>query len=255
MTLLRTRHLGVEIGKTLVCKGLNLEIETGQRWAILGRNGSGKTTLLLTLAGLRRPAAGSIELEGRCLGQTHRRHIAQQLGLLPQDNQDSFPATVLETALIGRHPHLSPWIRESAADRSMARAALAAVDLSDFEGREISTLSGGERRRLALATLLTQDPELLLLDEPVNHLDLHHQIRVLELLAEQSEQRRKTLVMVLHDPNLAARFAGHCLLLLGDGETRHGPCQELLHQSQLEALYGHPLVTLRVGDHPAWLPA
>jgi iron complex transport system ATP-binding protein len=101
MTLLRTRHLGVEIGKALVCKGLNLEIETGQRWAILGRNGSGKTTLLLTLAGLRRPAAGSIELEGRCLGQTHRRHIAQQLGLLPQDNQDSFPATVLETALIG----------------------------------------------------------------------------------------------------------------------------------------------------------
>jgi iron complex transport system ATP-binding protein len=255
MTLLRTRHLDVEIGKTRVCRDLNLEIETGQRWAILGRNGSGKTTLLLTLAGLRRPAAGDIELNGRGIRQTHRRRVAQQVGLLPQDNQDSFPATVLETALIGRHPHLAPWVPESQADRSLAHAALAAVELSEFEGREVSTLSGGERRRLALATLLTQDPELLLLDEPVNHLDLHHQMRVLELLAEHSEQRRKTLVMVLHDPNLAARFAGHCLLLFGEGKTRHGPCHELLQQSQLEALYGHRLVTLRRGDHPAWLPA
>jgi iron complex transport system ATP-binding protein len=255
MTVLRTRHLDVAIGKTLVCRDLNLDIEAGQRWAILGRNGSGKTTLLLTLAGLRRATAGSIELKGRCIRRTQRRRIAQQLGLLPQDNQDSLPATVLETALIGRHPHLTPWLRESETDRSLARAALAAVDLTGLENREISTLSGGERRRLALATLLTQDPELLLLDEPVNHLDLHHQVRVLELLVEQSEQRRKTLLMVLHDPNLAARFAGHCLLLFGAGRTCHGPCHELLQQSQLETLYGHRLVTLRSGDHPAWLPA
>jgi len=254
MSLLRATGLTVGIGNVTVCNALDLEIKAGQRWAILGRNGSGKTTLLLTLAGLRLANKGTIELDQQSLSRMPRRDIAKRLGLLPQDNRDSFPVTVLETALIGRHPHLSPWAWESHDDYAMARAALTDVGLAEFESREVSTLSGGERRRLALATLLTQNPDLMLLDEPTNHLDLHHQIQVLSLLADKSKSSNKTLLMVLHDPNLATRFASHCLLLFGHGETLAGPCSELLNESSLERLYGHPLVTVTNRGTSAWLP-
>lgn len=254
MSLLRTAGLDIEIGGVVVCRNLDFEIEAGQRWAILGRNGSGKTTLLHTLAGLRPATKGSIELCGQPLSGLTRRHIARRLGLLPQDNQDNFPATVLETALIGRHPHLSPWAWESHDDFNMARTALDEVGLSGFETREVHTLSGGERRRLALATLLTQDPALLLLDEPTIHLDLHHQIQVLSQLSSKSESGGRTLLMVLHDPNLAVRFASHCLLLFGDGEALSGPCSTLLNESSLQRLYGHPLITVSHSGKSAWLP-
>jgi iron complex transport system ATP-binding protein len=254
MSLLRTAGLDVEVGTVAVCRDLDLEIEAGQRWAILGCNGSGKTTLLHTLAGLRPATKGTVELDGQPLSALARRQIAKRLGLLPQDNQDSFPATVLETALIGRHPHLSPWAWENYDDYRIARTALTEVGLSEFETREVQTLSGGERRRLALATLLTQDPELLLLDEPTNHLDLHHRTQVLSQLSKSAESSGKTLLMVLHDPNLAARFASHCLLLFGDGEALSGACRTLLDEPNLERLYGHPLITVDYAGGSAWLP-
>jgi iron complex transport system ATP-binding protein len=253
VSLLHARRLVVRIGEVEVCRALDLEFAPGQCWAILGRNGSGKTTLLNTLAGLRVPTAGTMHLDGKALTAQPRRQIARRLGLLPQDSQDPFPATVLETALLGRHPHIPLWGWEDADDRRIARNALRQVGLAGWDERIIATLSGGERRRLALATLLAQDPDILLLDEPTNHLDLQHQVKLLDLLARQAQRQRKTVVMVLHDLNLAARFADHCLLLFGDGETAAGICSEILHQKNLERLYRLPLH--QVGQNPpAWLP-
>ena len=254
MSRLSALGLTVRIGQVEVCRALDLEFAPGQCWAILGRNGSGKTTLLHTLAGLRAPTAGVVQLDGRELTAQPRRHVARRLGLLMQDNQDPFPATVLETALLGRHPHLPLWGWEDANDQRLARDALRQVGLTGWDERIIATLSGGERRRLALATLLTQDPEILLLDEPTNHLDLQHQVDLIGLLARQAQQQQKTVVMVLHDLNLAARFADHCLLLFGDGTTAAGPGGEILRQGDLERLYQLPL--RQVGQNPsAWLPA
>lgn len=240
MTLLETKGLDLAIGTRTLCRGLGWSIRKGERWAILGSNGAGKTTLLHTLAGLREPVRGEVLVNGEPLAQMPRRAIAQLIGLLPQDSSDPFPATVWETVLMGRHPHLKAWRGESDADIQKAREAIARCGLTGWEQRAIATLSGGERRRVAIATLLTQDPALFLLDEPANHLDLRHQAELFVLMKSLSEEGYGA-VMVLHDPNHALRHTTHTLLLYGDGRWEAGESDSLLTEERLTRLYGHPL--------------
>ncbi|HIP53714.1 MAG TPA: ABC transporter ATP-binding protein, partial [Chromatiales bacterium] len=185
MTLLEGRGLHIRIGEHQVCRDAHLRIHSGQCWGLLGRNGSGKTTLLRALAGLHPLEEGEIRLEESPLRSLPRRAIARRLGLLLQEDAFPFPVTVEEAVLTGRHPHLPPLGWESAKDRRIAHDALAAVRMTGFAQRLTSTLSGGERRRVAIATLLAQAPILMLLDEPTNHLDLDQQIRILTLLRER----------------------------------------------------------------------
>lgn len=253
-TLMRADDLAVSIAGKPICRGLDWRLRRGERWAVLGGNGAGKTTLLLVLAGLRAADAGSLALEGRPVSGLSRRQIARRIGLLFQDNADPFPATVLETALIGRHPHLAAWEWESDADYRLARETLADVDLAGLEPRQVGTLSGGERRRLAIATLLVQQPDVYLLDEPTNHLDLHHQIQLLERVLAHCRDRDGALCMVLHDVNLAARFATHALLVHGTGEVDQGPIDSMLQPRNLARLYGHPIELVEQGGRRAFLP-
>lgn len=254
MALLETASLNLSIAGHAICQNLNLRLEPGQCWGLLGRNGAGKTTLLHTLAGLRRPDAGHVRLDGRDLSTLSRRTVARSVGLLLQDSSDPFPATVLETALLGRHPHRSPWQGESILDRAMARDALTAVDLDGFEDRLVQTLSGGERRRLAMASLITQAPRLWLLDEPTNHLDLHHQISLLDTVTRHASTSGGAVVMILHDINLAVRYCEHLLLLFGDGRHHSGTSAEVLDEKRLESLYGHPLMRIAGPRGDVWLP-
>lgn len=235
--LLTCSDLSIEVAGRKLVERLSLSAQRGTITCLLGCNGAGKTLTLHTLCGLREPAAGSVAIGQRPLDQWPRRQLAQRLGLLLQNTEDPFPSSVLETALIGRHPHIDFWQWESDGDRAIARAALAAVGLSDFESRELSTLSGGERRRLAIATLLTQDPDLLLLDEPINHLDPHHQIDSLRLFRAKADAGR-AVIMSLHDAGLAARFSDQALLLFGNGEWLYGPTGEVLTQQTITRLYG-----------------
>jgi iron complex transport system ATP-binding protein len=255
MSALSTHDLDVTIAGKQVCRRLNLSIEHGQCWGLLGRNGVGKTTLLHTLAGLRAADGGSIRLDGRDMASLHRREVARHLGVLFQQESDPFPATVLETALTGRHPYLRPWQWETAEDIAAARDALHVMELDDLEQRYSASLSGGERQRLKVATLLTQNPALLLLDEPSNHLDPHHQLSVLALIAERCREQDRAALMTLHDVNLAARFCDHLLLLFGNGEARAGSAEELLDNSLLSRLYGHPVRCLDDGRTRCFLPA
>ncbi len=254
MALLEISGLDVHIGSADVCQRLELQVNAGERWAILGRNGAGKTTLLHTLAGLRRPDSGTLRLDGAALDALPRRRIAQQVGVLLQDHLDAFPASVMETVLIGRHPYLGALQWEGPDDYARARAALHAVGLDGLEDRNVATLSGGERRRLGIATLLTQDPALWLLDEPTNHLDVHQQIRILDLLQARSQAQHKTLLLVMHDLNLALRYCDRFLLLFGEGKTAQGSAEEVLTRATLERLYGHPMHTLDGPRGPVWLP-
>lgn len=253
--LLSTKQLSVAIAGKWICRDLDLRIGAGQRWAVLGPNGSGKTTLLHTLAGLRPMQGGEIMLEGRSLSAWRPRERARLLGTLLQHYDDPFPSTVLETALIGRHPHLDRWRWESNDDQERARKALQMMDLTGFESRAVASLSGGERRRLSIATLLTQDPKLLLLDEPANHLDLYHQVHALQLLARLATQQERALVMVLHDVTSAVRYCDHALLLFGEGETLGGVTAEIVTEENLERLYGHPIRRLTGPDGEVWTPA
>ena len=250
--ILAARALEVEIAGIRICTELDFTVEKGQCWAILGRNGAGKTTLLVTLAGLRPASAGIIEIEGRVLGSFSPRELARVRALLPQDDSDPFPATALETALVGRHPHLGRWQWEDALDLRIAREALAAVDMADAEARDVRTLSGGERRRVTLAAMLAQEPQLFLLDEPSSHLDLAHQVAVLDRLTGLARSEGRAMVMALHDVNLAARYCDH-VLLLDRGTANAGPAEELLTSERLSALYGVPLRNLREGDRSAFV--
>lgn len=253
MTRLSATGLTLEAGKRTLCRGLKLELLPGQCWAILGGNGSGKTTLLHTLAGLKSHGSGEIHLDGQAIQAIPRQIIARQLGVLLQESLDPFPATVLEAALSGRHPHLGRWQNEGKEDYTITRSALAKMDLQQMEQRMVQTLSGGERRRLAIATLLTQAPQLMLLDEPLNHLDLHHQQKLLHLLRGISQQG-KTVVMVLHDPSQAIRYCDHTLLLYGDGKWESGESEELLTTERLSELYRHPMHLLEQEGERIFIP-
>jgi iron complex transport system ATP-binding protein len=236
-------NVGVRAGTRELVRELSLEFAPGEVVAILGRNGSGKTLTLHTLAGLRAPEAGSVRLDGTPLPEFKRRALALRLGLLPQDLEDGFVSSALESVLIGRHPHLALWQWETAEDERLAHAALAAVDMSEFAGRRTDTLSGGEQRRVAVAALLAQQPGIFLLDEPTNHLDPHHQLAVLGVFRGLANQGR-TVVTTLHDPTLAVRFADRALLLFGDGRWSLGPVRSALTAATLSELYVTPMLEL-----------
>ena len=252
--LLGCRGVALAVPGRTLCRELSFDVRAGECWVVLGPNGAGKTTLLATLAGLRAPAAGTISLGSDALPSLPARARARRLGLLPQDTIDAFPATALEIALAGRHPHVPRWRPEGAADVAAACSALAAVGMADAAARDVQTLSGGERRRVALAMLVAQAPDVMLLDEPTSHLDVAHEVRTLELVAQHARDGRRAVVMALHDLALAARHATHAILL-GDGEAAAGPARELLTAERLTALFGQPLVEVAHPRGSAFLPA
>ncbi len=258
-TLLACQDLTVSIGGKTLCQNWQLELRPGEIWGILGGNGAGKTTLLHTLAGLRETDQGEVLLRGKPLQQLKNRQRAQQLGFLLQDDSTAFPATVLETALQGRHPHMGLFSWESAEDEAIAMAALEQVGLSDYCQRNIDQLSGGERQRLKIATLMVQQPKVWLLDEPANHLDLHHQVSLLEQLIGSVKDQSGSLLMSLHDLNLAQRFCDKLILLFPTDENGNGPEMgdkgELLTEEKLQRLYQHPIRRLETDAGPVFIPA
>lgn len=254
LPLLEARELSVEIGGKTVVDRMNLSIAAGERLAILGRNGAGKSTLLSTLAGLRPPLAGAVLLDGEDCTLLPPRQAALRRAWLGQFQNDPFGSTVLETALTGRHPHLGRWDWESSRDVELARGALAAVGLSGMETRPVHTLSGGERQRLSIATLLTQAAMLYLLDEPLSHLDLNHQMAVLDLFAGTARDCGAAVVMVLHDPALAHRFCDRALLVYGDGRYALGTVDDILTAKTLSELYGYGLRQIDDQGHRCFIP-
>jgi iron complex transport system ATP-binding protein len=251
---LSCRGLSLAVAGRSLVTGLDFDVRAGECWAVVGPNGAGKTTLMATLAGLLAPAAGRIAYDDIALRDLTPRERALRRGFLTQDSVDFFPATVLETALVGRHPHLSRWQWESEADVARARAALSDFGLGGLDARDARTLSGGERRRLALAALVAQDPGLLLLDEPSSHLDLGQQIAALDVVTGVAKRRGKAVVMVLHDLHLALRYADHAIAL-GQGHALTGTASEVLTVENLSALLGHPLVAVGTGAAATFVPS
>jgi iron complex transport system ATP-binding protein len=248
--ILEARQLAVSIGPHQVCRDLDLALAAGERLAILGRNGAGKSTLLATLAGLRNTDRGELFVDGQSYADLGLRNAARLRGWLGQDRSDPFASTVLEAVLTGRHPHLSRWSWESPSDARIARATLAEMNLADLEQREVQTLSGGERQRVAIATLLAQQTRLCLLDEPLAHLDLNHQIATLELLSLRARRDGVAFAMVLHEPNFALRFCDRALLLFGDGTHLTGRVADVLNADNLPRLYGHHMSRITTADFP-----
>lgn len=250
---LQTENLTLRVGERSLCTALDTSVHAGECLVLLGPNGAGKTTLLHTLAGLQAPSAGNVYLHGKSYAEWRSDEAARFRGLLPQKQPDAFSSSVLETALIGRHPHLGRWGWEKPEDERLAFAVLDELGLGAMAERDVLTLSGGERQRVAIASLLVQQPNLLLLDEPTNHLDLRYQIEVLELIIRRLREGA-AVVMVLHDINLAARYADQVILLDGRGGVIAGSRAEVLQADKLSYAFSYPLRRHEMDGRTLFIP-
>ena len=229
---------------------ISLSVDAGQCWAIVGPNGAGKSTLLRLMAGLHRPHAGEIEVLGAPLRGLSARRRSQLLSFLPQRTPVDADFTARDVVLLGRYPHRSMGLFESAEDYRVAEQVMALTETLPYADRLIATLSGGEAQRVHLAAALAQEPRILLLDEPTASLDLQHQLGIFHILQEGACRDELAVVVVTHDVNLAARFCTHVLLLNDGRAVAQGPSATVLTPSVLQPIYGVNLVTLAVPDHP-----
>lgn len=243
--MLRAAGLELAAGRRTLCRGLDFSVAAGELWAVLGCNGSGKTTLLHALAGLAQPAAGRVEFEARALESYARRDLARGIGVLLQREDQEYWGSLADYVMLGRYPHAhSPFGGDAACEAAVARA-MAEFDLAPRATQAYATLSGGERQRARLAQLWAQDARVLLLDEPLQHLDLRHQLQTMALIRAATRAGRAAVV-VLHD----LTFAAHCdrvLTLGGDGGHAQGAAAEMLEPARLEALFGCRLVVCGSG--------
>ncbi|GAA0605847.1 ABC transporter ATP-binding protein [Kutzneria viridogrisea] len=234
---LRAESLRLGYGETLVVDGLDLDVVGGTVTAVIGPNGCGKSTLLRAMGRLLTPRGGHVLLDGKRIDKTPTREVAKVLGVLPQTPQAPEGLTVADLVARGRHPHQS-WYRQWSSDDEQAVAeALAMTGMSEFAERTLDQLSGGQRQRAWISMALAQGTELLLLDEPTTYLDLAHQVDVLDLVHRLHSELGRTVVMVLHDLNLAARYADRLVALRDGRVVAQGEPGEVLTESLLREVF------------------
>ncbi len=247
--LLAARGVACAYGARVVLADFAFEAAAGTVTVLLGPNGAGKSTALRALARLLRPREGVVTLDGVDVWRLGRRDFVRRVAFLPQNETPAWPMTVEQMVLLGRMPHrgwLLPYTHE---DRDALRRALHQVELDGFESRDLDLLSGGERRRALLARALAQDAGILLLDEPGAHLDLRHQVELFDLLRTLSRQRGATVVLSLHDLNLAALFADRIVLLREGRVLATGPVGEVLVPATVQAAFG---IAVEALPHPRY---
>ncbi|WP_435742612.1 ABC transporter ATP-binding protein [Nocardioides sp. SYSU DS0663] len=232
------RGLSLAYDQRTVVHGVDLDVPAGRITAIVGANGCGKSTLLRGLGRLLRPSAGVVELGGRDLGRMRPRDVAALLGLLPQQPLAPEGITVADLVARGRHPHQGPFRRWNASDADAVAEALARTDTHELAARRVEELSGGQRQRVWVAMMLAQDPGIMLLDEPTTYLDIAHQVDLLDLLADLNEERGTTVVMVLHELNLAARYADHLVVMSAGRLLAEGPPADVLDAACVQDAFG-----------------
>ena len=253
---LRVEDLSAGYGETEILHGLDLTIPSGRITVIVGANACGKSTLLRAMSRLLTPRRGQVLLDGRSIHRTPTRELARRLGLLPQSPIAPEGITVDDLVRRGRHPHSKLFSRWTVADEEAVAQALTATRTLDLAERPVDELSGGQRQRVWIAMALAQQTGILLLDEPTTFLDINHQVEILDLLTDLNRARGTTVVMVLHDLNLGARYADH-LIALADGRVHvAGQPQQVLTEDMVRAGFGldSRIMADPVSGRPIMLP-
>lgn len=241
---LRFRYAGAQSDAVA---GVDLLVPDGGFCAVIGPNGCGKSTLLGLVLGRLRPDAGTVEFAGRQVEEWDRTDIARRVGAVAQNEEIAFPLRVRELVAMGRYPHLGAWRSERAIDSAAIEEAMARCHVLPFADRLMGTLSGGERQRARIARALAQQPDALVLDEPTASLDVRHEMDIFELLRELASVDRRTVLLVTHNINLAARYADRLLLLDRGSVAAEGAPEDVLRPDLLERVYHWPVA---VGRHP-----
>ncbi|WP_396668400.1 ABC transporter ATP-binding protein [Microbacterium sp. R86528] len=253
---LRADGITLAYGDRTIIEGLDLEIPAGAITAIIGANGCGKSTLLRALARLIAPKTGHVILDGKDLHTRPSKEVARTLGLLPQS--PVAPEGIVVTDLVGRgrHPHQKLLARWSEHDYEVVAQSLAATGVEDLADRPVDELSGGQRQRVWIAMALAQETDILLLDEPTTFLDVAHQIEVLDLLTDLNRNLGSTIVMVLHDMNMAARYADYVFALSGGRVIAHGAPSEVMTSGLIRDVFNieSEIITDPVSGTPIVLP-
>ncbi|MBQ1784520.1 MAG: ABC transporter ATP-binding protein [Gammaproteobacteria bacterium] len=241
---LTVSQLRLSYGAREVVQVTDLVLEPARTVCLIGPNGCGKSTLLKALAGLNRPTAGIVSLDGKLLGSWDPKSLARRLAFLPQSPTTPQGISVRQLVAHGRYPHLGILSRHSTHDHEIVGWAMEATGIAHLCRRDVGTLSGGERQRTWIAMILAQEAGIVLLDEPTTYLDMGHQAELMELLADLQRKRRLTIIMVLHDLNQASHYADR-LLALRDGQIiADGPPRDVVDSHLSERLFG--LVTQRI---------
>ncbi|MCZ2819769.1 ABC transporter ATP-binding protein [Modestobacter sp. VKM Ac-2977] len=235
---LAAEDLTLAYGERTVIEGLDLLVPPGRITAVVGANACGKSTLLRSMSRLLAPRSGRVLLDGKAVHRLPAKELARTLGLLPQSPIAPEGITVADLVGRGRHPHQRVFSRWSKEDDAAVAAALDATETTPLADRAVDELSGGQRQRVWIAMALAQQTDLLLLDEPTTFLDVAHQIEVLDLLTDLNRTRGTTIVMVLHDLNLAARYADHLVALSGGQIHAAGTPEDVLTEECVRAVFG-----------------
>ncbi len=230
--------LSAGYGDTIILDGLDFTVSPGKITVIVGANACGKSTLLRTMSRLMSPRSGHVLLDGKSIHSTSPRKLAQTLGLLPQSPVAPEGITVADLVSRGRHPHQGLLSRWTNTDNEAVAAALEATGTFDLAERSVDELSGGQRQRVWIAMALAQETDILLLDEPTTFLDINHQVEVLDLLTDLNQARATTIVMVLHDLNLASRYADQLVAMENGRVHSIGTPEEVLTENTVRDVFG-----------------
>lgn len=229
MSQLKAQSLSVSYGETTILDNLNVEIPEGKVTVFIGKNGCGKSTLLSTFARIQKPVSGSIQLDHQNIRKLSNKKVAQKMALLPQAPVTPEGMTVLQLVKQGRYPYQS-WLNQwSEDDEAAVKRSLQVTGIEELVERQVDSLSGGQRQRVWIAMVLAQDTDIILLDEPTTYLDLSHQIEILDLLYDLNKKENRTIVMVLHDLNLACRYADHVIAIQDKKVYAEGPPEEVMN--------------------------
>ncbi len=253
---LQAQDIRLSYGDRVIVDGLDLDVPAGVITSIVGANGCGKSTLLRALARLLKPVSGTVVLDGADIASRRSREVARVLGLLPQSPVAPEGITVSDLVGRGRHPHQRALARWTAHDYEAVADALDATGIADLADRSVDELSGGQRQRVWIAMALAQETDILLLDEPTTFLDVAHQVEVLDLLTDLREARGTTIVMVLHDLNLAARYSDHLIAMRSGSVHAQGSPDVVVTSDLVSEVFGLKSQILQdpVSGKPAVMP-
>jgi iron complex transport system ATP-binding protein len=245
--MINLKQVSFSYGDTPVLHHIDLLVQEGEMVALLGPNGSGKTTLIKLLSGVLRPTAGDIHLDGSVLSRMKRRQVAQRVAVVPQQFSMPFAFTVREVVLLGRTPFLSVFSDEGEQDHRVVQQAIERIGIAPLKERFFNELSGGERQKAILAMALAQEPKILLLDEPTAHLDINHQVEILDLVKRLNREQGVTVIGAMHDLNLAALYFDRLLLLKEGRIFADGTPEKLLTVETIEEVFA---ASVQVTQHP-----